>query len=108
MPTGLGRPLIVPIFRGRAGWAHNTERRATSDDGNLERLLGEVGQGGRALVGEATRALVRRFGDRGSCVLVDDRARVVLSTEAPGVSDLHIDLARYPEITAALASHEIV
>jgi diguanylate cyclase (GGDEF)-like protein len=59
-------------------------------------------------VGEATRALVRRFGDRGSCVLVDDRARVVLSTEAPGVSDLHIDLARYPEITAALASHEIV
>jgi two-component system cell cycle response regulator len=84
------------------------EQRLRSDSGNLERLLGGVGRGGRALVGEATRALVRRFGDRGSCVLVDDRARVVLSTEVPGVTDLHIDLARYPEISAALKSHEIV
>jgi two-component system, cell cycle response regulator len=84
------------------------EQRLTSETGNLERLLGEVGRGGRALVGEATRALVRRFGDRGSCVLVDDRARVVLSTEVPGLSDLHIDLARYPEIASAFASREIV
>jgi two-component system cell cycle response regulator len=80
----------------------------TSETENLERLVGEVGRGGRALVGEATRALVRRFGDRGSCVIVDDRARVVLSTEVPGLSELPIDLARYPEITTALASHEVV
>lgn len=83
-------------------------RRTSTETDNLERLLAEVGRGGRALVGEATRALVRRFGDRGSCVLVDDRARVVLSTEVPGLSDLPIDLARYPEIASALASHEIV
>ncbi len=85
-----------------------TEQRLAGERGNLERLVGEVGRGGRALVGEATRALVRRFGDRGSFVLVDDRARVVLSTDAPSLSDLRIDLARYPEITASLESHEIV
>ena len=85
-----------------------TEQRSTRERENLERLLGGVGRGGRALVGEATQALVRRFGDRGSCVLVDDRARVVLSTEEPGLSELPIDLARYPEITAAIDSHDIV
>ena len=80
----------------------------TNERLNLERLVGEVGRGGRALVGEATRALVRRFGDRGACVLVNDHASVVLSTDAPRLSELRIDLARYPEITAALASQEIV
>ena len=53
--------------------------------------------------------LVKRFGDRGSCVLVDDDdARVVSSTDAPDLTELCIDLARYPEITAALSSREIV
>ncbi len=80
----------------------------TSDNGNLERLLAEVGRGGRALIREGTRMLVERFGDRGSCVLVDDGARVVSSTEVPGLTELCIDLARYPEITAALSSREIV
>src|ERR1700689_202238 len=75
---------------------------------NLDRLLCEVGHGGRALIDRAARALVERFGDRGSCILVDDRARVVLSTEVPELRELHIDLARYPEITAAVASREIV
>ena len=84
------------------------EQSSTNENGNLERLLGEVGRGGRTLVGEATRALVKRFGDRGSCVLVDDGAHVVLSTEVPGLSDRHLNLARYPEIVSALASHEIV
>ncbi len=80
----------------------------TNERLNLERLVGEVGRGGRALVGEATRALVRRFGDRGACVLVNDHASVVLSTDLPRLSELRIDLARYPEIIAALASQEIV
>jgi hypothetical protein len=40
------------------------ERRRTSAE-NLDRLLAEVGRGGRALIAEATRALVDRFGDRG-------------------------------------------
>jgi two-component system cell cycle response regulator len=85
-----------------------TEQRAMIERRNLDRLLGEVGNGGRALLGRATRALVERFGDRGSCILVDDRARVVLSSEMPALRELHIDLARYPEISAALASREIV
>ena len=59
-------------------------------------------------MGEATRALVRRFGDRGACVLVNDHASVILSTDMPLLSELRIDLARYPEITAAVASQEIV
>ena len=78
----------------------------TNDRDNLERLVGEVGRGGRALVGEGTRALVSRFGDRGSCVLAD--AWVVLSTAVPGLREMSLDFARYPEIVAALATHEIV
>jgi two-component system cell cycle response regulator len=97
---------VSTLARGMA--RVETEHRLTSETGNLERLVGAVGRGGRALIGEATGALVRRFGDRGSCVLVDDRARVVLSTEAPGLSELRLDLARYPEIEAALATQEIV
>jgi two-component system, cell cycle response regulator len=81
---------------------------ATIEKSNLDRLLGEVGRGGRALLAEATRSLVERFGDRGSCVLVGAGARVVLSTESPQLDDLPIDLARYPEIGAALASRDIV
>jgi diguanylate cyclase (GGDEF)-like protein len=86
-----------------------TEQRGDERRGNLDRLLQEVGRGGRALVRQATQALADRFGDRGSCILVDDdRARVVLSTEVPNLRELRIDLARYPEIGAAVASHEIV
>jgi two-component system cell cycle response regulator len=86
----------------------DTEQRLKSEWENLERLVGKVGRGSRALVSEATQALVKRFGDRGSCVLVDDCAHVVLSTEVPSLSELRIDLARYPEIVSALESHEIV
>ncbi len=99
-------PIVSTLARGVR--TVETEQRRTNETENLERLLDEVGRGSRAQVAEATRGLVRRFGDRGSCVLVDDRARVVLSTDVPGLSDLHIDLARYPEITSALASREIV
>lgn len=74
----------------------------------LEGLLDQVGQGGRALIGQATRALVARLGDRGSCLLIADRARVVLSTEVPNMVDFSVDLARYPEIAVALASREVV
>ena len=58
------------------GW----EQRVTSEGDNLERLLGEVGRGRRALIGEGTRALVSRFGDRGVVpLLVDGCPRVVFS-----------------------------
>jgi two-component system cell cycle response regulator len=79
-----------------------------SEGDNLERLLGEVGRGRRALIGEGIRALVSRFGDRGWCVLVDGRARVVFSTEASEVAEFYIDLARFPEISTAVASREVV
>ena len=80
----------------------------TSETDNLERLLCEVGRGHRALIGEATRALVSRFGDRGSCVLIDGHPRVVFSTEASDVTELNVDLARYPEITAAVSRRDVV
>ena len=80
----------------------------TSEGDNLERLLGEVGRGRRALIGEGTRALVSRFGDRGSCLLVDGCPRVVFSTEAPDAAELSIDLARHPEINAAVSRREVV
>jgi diguanylate cyclase (GGDEF)-like protein len=88
--------------------ATGAEQLAGIEQGNLERLLCVVGRGGRALVAEATLALVKRFGERGSCILVGAAARVVLSTDAPDLTDLSIDLARYPEITAALSSRDIV
>jgi two-component system, cell cycle response regulator len=82
--------------------------KAADQPALLEDLLGQVGQGGRAMIGQATRALVSRFGDRGSCLLTTDRARVVLSTEFPNMSELSVDLTRYPEIAEALASREVV
>ena len=91
-----------------AAEARAAEQSATIEEGNLDRLLCLVGRGGRALIAEATLALVKRFGDRGSCVLVGVGSRVVLSTEAPAVTDLPVDLDRYPEITAALASRDVV
>jgi two-component system cell cycle response regulator len=80
----------------------------TIEADNLERLLREVGRGRRALIGEGTRALVSRFGDRGSCVLIDGSARVVFSTEASDVTEFNVDLARYPEITAAVSRRDVV
>ncbi len=86
----------------------DVDKGSRTDGPTLEGLLEQVGQGGRAMIGQATRALVRRFGDRGSCILIAGRVRVVLSTEVPTMIDFSVDLARYPEIAAALASHEVV
>lgn len=88
--------------------AAEVDIRPTADVPTLEGLLDKVGQGGRAMIGQATRALVMRFGDRGSCLLIADRARVVLSTEVPTMVDFSVDLARYPEVAVALASREVV
>ena len=101
------RIVTTFVFRGLVLMT-DVDKRSGSDGPTLEGLLGQVGQGGRALIGQATRALVRRFGDRGSCLLIAGRVRVVLSTEVPSMIDFSVDLARYPEIAAALASHEVV
>jgi diguanylate cyclase (GGDEF)-like protein len=79
-----------------------------ADGSNVEELLGRVGAGARGLIAAATAAVVRRLGERGSCILVDDQARVVFSTEVPDLTELQIDLARYPEIAAALETREVV
>jgi two-component system cell cycle response regulator len=78
------------------------------DGAAVEALLGRVGGAPREMVAAATQALLRRFGDRGSCILVDDAARVVFSTEHPQLFDLQIDLSRYPEIGAAVRDREVV
>jgi len=82
--------------------------RAALDGAAVETLLSRVGGGPRDMVAAATLAVLRRFGDRGSCILVDDRARVVFSTEQPQLYDLPIDLDRYPEIGAAVRRREVV
>ncbi len=78
------------------------------DGMSLHALLGRVGAGAREMVTAATQAVVKRFGDRGSCILVGQGARVVFSTENATLADLPIDLARYPEIAAAFERREVV
>jgi diguanylate cyclase (GGDEF)-like protein len=75
---------------------------------SFDALLGRVGAGAREMVAAATQAVVKRFGDRGSCILVGQGARVVFSTEHPTLADLPIDLARYPEIAAAVERRDVV
>jgi two-component system cell cycle response regulator len=82
--------------------------RPALDGASVEALLARVGGAPRDLVAAATQAVLRRFGDRGSCVLVDDGARVVFSTEQPLLFDLAIDIGRYPEIGAAVRQREVV
>ncbi len=62
----------------------------------------------RGLLSAATLAVVNLLGDRGSCVLIDGAARVALSTSCPTVTNLPIDLTRYPEITAALDERRLI
>jgi diguanylate cyclase (GGDEF)-like protein len=83
-------------------------KSAVAEAASIEALLGSVGAGARQMVAAATEAVARRLGDRGSCILVDGGARVVLSTAVPSLSDLPIDLARYPEIAAAVDRREVI
>jgi GAF domain-containing protein len=58
-----------------------------------------------------TRRLGQTFGlDRCSIVLIDDQrdARVMATTDQPGVTNLRVDLERYPELRRALQSGETV
>jgi two-component system cell cycle response regulator len=88
--------------------APTPDTRPAPDGPAVETLLARVGGAPRDLVAAATQAVLRRFGDRGSCILVDDRARVVFSTEQPELYDLPINIDRYPEIGAAVRRREVV
>ena len=84
------------------------EMKAGVNGPSVEALLGRVGAGAREMVAAATQAVLRRFGDRGSCILFGDGAHVVFSTEIPTLTDLAIDIGRYPEISAALERREVI
>jgi len=85
--------------------------RALVDGAALEELLGSAaapGAGARELLTVATRGLTRLLGDRGSCILLEGRPRVVLALHRPALSDLPIDLDRYPEVRAAASTRHLV
>jgi two-component system cell cycle response regulator len=78
-------------------------------EARLERLLERIeGAGSEGLLATATRGLVELFGDRGSCILLDDRPHIFVATDDPSVEGRTVDLELYPEITAALARGELV
>ena len=83
-------------------------KSAVGEAASVEALLDRVGAGARQMVAAATEAVVRRLGDRGSCILVAGGARVVFSTELPNLANLPIDLGRYPEISEAVGRREVV
>jgi CheY-like chemotaxis protein len=62
----------------------------------------------KQLLAAATETVVDLLGERGSALLVDGGPRVVLATHAPGLHNLPVDLGRYPEISAALESGNVV
>lgn len=68
----------------------------------------DSGASERELLIAATRAITALLGERGSCVLVDGKPRVVLSTHAPLLSNWPLDLARYPEMTLALEQGAVI
>lgn len=79
------------------------------DGGAIERVLAAANRGGaRELLAAATAEIGSLLGQRASCILVEDRPRVVLTTEAPDLIELPLDLARYPEISAALAEGAVI
>lgn len=97
----------------RAGAGRVVERprdRPRYVDGRrLEALMAVAAQASaRQLLGAATSSVVEMLGERGSAVLVDGGPRVVLATHAPGLTNLPVDLARYPEILAALENDTVV
>jgi diguanylate cyclase (GGDEF)-like protein len=79
------------------------------DSRPIDELIGAAAQAGsRQLLDAATRAITNLLGDRGSCILLDGQPRVVLALHQPDVSDLPIDLDRYPEVRAAAERRDVV
>jgi CheY-like chemotaxis protein len=85
------------------------ERPRLIDGRRLEALMGLAAHASaRQLLAASTEAIVELLGERGSALLIDGGARVVLATHAPGIHDLPVDLKRYPEITTALETESVV
>ncbi|HXI56167.1 MAG TPA: diguanylate cyclase [Polyangia bacterium] len=76
---------------------------------SIERLI-EVAADGTTgdLLLEATTDITRLLGQRGSCILLEDGPRVAIAPHDPSAIDLRLDLARYPEVVAAIEGREVV
>lgn len=100
-------------FPARVGVGRVVERQRDRpryvDGRRLEALMAVAAEASaRQLLSAATQSVVEMLGERGSAVLVDGGPRVVLATHAPGLTNLPVDLARYPEIVTALESDNVV
>jgi diguanylate cyclase (GGDEF)-like protein len=90
-------------------WTAAPDTDGLVDGRALDELLAEVaGADARGLLTAATRAITRLLGERGSCILLDGRPRVVLAPHEPSLRELPIDLERYPEVRAAAESRRLV
>src|SRR3954454_7462332 len=70
---------FVGIQRTAGHWSPvdaPSDTKIEVDGVSFDALLGRVGAGAREMVLAATQAVVKRFGDRGSCILVAQGARV--------------------------------
>src|SRR5690349_13545495 len=91
------------IDRAAAGQAAHSPAR------HLGALLAVAGGADEsALLLVATRAVTSLLGERGSCVLLGPRPRVVLSTHAPSLRNWPIELSNYPEIVAAVEQRDAI
>jgi CheY-like chemotaxis protein len=85
------------------------ERPRLVDAKRLEALMVVAAHASaKELLVAATEAVVDLLGERGSSLLIDGGPRVVLATHVPGINNLPVELARYPEITAALDTGNVV
>ena len=85
------------------------ERPRYVDAKRLETLMTVAASASaRELLAAATETIVDLLGERGSSLLVDGGPRVVLATHVPGINNLPVELTRYPEITAALDTGNVV
>ena len=72
------------------------------DEHALDELLtAAAGADARALLTAATRGITRLLGDRGSCILLEGQPRVALALHRPSISDMPIDLDRYPALVSS-------
>jgi diguanylate cyclase (GGDEF)-like protein len=93
-----------------AAWdSRGPDARTLVDAGVLDELLADAADAGpRELLTTATRAITQLLGERGSCILLEGQPRVVLALHRPTLSDLPIDLDRYPEVRAAATTRHLI
>jgi diguanylate cyclase (GGDEF)-like protein len=90
-------------------WTTTSYADGLIDERALDELLSAaVGADARGLLTASTRALTRLLGDRGSCILLEGQPRVVLALHRPSLSNMPIDLERYPEVRAAARTRDLV